>query len=116
MLTLVNALYLKVSWERCSTDGTDEDHDFTRLDGSTVAVPLMVGNPTAPPGDGWVGASKRYVGGLAVQFVLPDEGRFDEVAAASATRSPCSPRTARRRLAVGPTVRDPPPAGALRRP
>ena len=32
-------------------------------------------------GDGWVGATKDYVGGLAAQFVLPDEGRFDEVAA-----------------------------------
>ena len=29
---------------------------------------------------GWVGASKTLVGGLAVQFVLPDEGRFEEVA------------------------------------
>ena len=32
-------------------------------------------------GDGWVAATKPYVGQLAAQFILPDEGRFDEVAA-----------------------------------
>ncbi len=31
-------------------------------------------------GDGWVGATKSYVGGLSAQFILPDEGRFDEIA------------------------------------
>src|SRR4029077_15966728 len=31
-------------------------------------------------GDGWVAASKAYVGDLAVEFVLPDAGRFDDVA------------------------------------
>jgi len=32
-------------------------------------------------GDHWVAATKSYVGGLAAQFILPDEGHFDEVAA-----------------------------------
>jgi serpin B len=31
-------------------------------------------------GDGWVAATKSYVGGLATQFILPDKGRFDDVA------------------------------------
>lgn len=83
VLTLVNALYLKVSWQTVfEVESTEEDHDFTRLDGSTVSVPLMSGEADASAqGDGWVGASKSYVGGLTAQFVLPDDGRFDEVAA-----------------------------------
>jgi len=83
VLTLVNALYLKVSWQTVfEVEATDEDHDFTRLDGSTVTVPLMAGEADATAqGDGWVGASKSYIGGLAAQFVLPDDGRFAEVAA-----------------------------------
>lgn len=83
VLTLVNALYLKVSWQTVFEKGaTEADHDFTRLDGSTVSVPLMAGEADASAqGDGWVGASKAYVGGLTAQFVLPDDGRFGEVAA-----------------------------------
>jgi serpin B len=32
-------------------------------------------------GDGWVAASKQLVGNVRLDVVLPDEGRFDEVAA-----------------------------------
>ena len=82
VLTLVNALYLKVSWETAFEAERTEDDEFTRLDGSTVTVPLMRGPAdSTAQGDGWVGASKTYVGHLVAQFVLPDEGRFDEVAA-----------------------------------
>jgi serpin B len=31
-------------------------------------------------GDGWIGATRSYVGELTAQFILPDEGRFDEIA------------------------------------
>ncbi len=79
-LTLVNALYLKVSWQTAFRRERSEDHDFTRLDGSTARVPLMRGHADATArGDGWVGATKAYVGHLEAQIVLPDEGRFDEV-------------------------------------
>jgi serpin B len=83
VLTLVNALYLRASWETVfEVDATEADHAFTRPDGSTVAVPLMVGEADgSAQGDGWVGATKSYVGGLAIEFVLPDEGRFADVSA-----------------------------------
>lgn len=82
VLTLVNALYLKVSWETAFKAERTEDHSFTRLDGTTVSVPLMQGSAdTTAQGEGWVGASKTYVGRVVAQFVLPDEGRFDDVVA-----------------------------------
>lgn len=82
VLTLVNALYLKASWQTTFDEAETHDADFTRLDGSEVTVPLMEGEAGATArGDRWIGASKPYVGGLQVQFVLPDDGRFAEVAA-----------------------------------
>jgi serine protease inhibitor len=81
VLALVNALYLRASWTTSfEADDTEED-DFTRLDGSPVTVPLMHGTSGgSAAGDGWVAARKDLTGGLAAEFVLPDDGRFDEVA------------------------------------
>jgi serpin B len=82
VLTLVNALYLTASWFTPFEESETEDGPFTLADGSEVTVPLMHGGSNGSTrGDGWVGASKDLTGGLAVQFVLPDEGRFDDVAA-----------------------------------
>jgi serpin B len=83
VLTLVNALYFKASWRQpFDESSTERHHRFTRLDGSTVDVALMRGNAEgSAKGDGWVAASVPYVGGLALQVVLPDQGRFGEVAA-----------------------------------
>lgn len=82
VLALVNALYLNASWlDPFPADQTADDA-FTRLDGSVVTMPLMHGSGDGSAGgDGWVAATKAYVGGLAAQFVLPDDGRFEEVAA-----------------------------------
>jgi len=82
VLALVNALYLKASWmEKFEADAT-ADEAFTRADGTEVTVPVMHGASAASSqGEGWRGAEKPYVGGLVAQFVLPDEGRFDDVAA-----------------------------------
>jgi serpin B len=81
VLTLVNALYLKASWLEPFAPEATAEGTFTLADGSQVTVPLMHGSSdSATRGDGWVAATKGYVGGLAIQFVLPDEGRFDEVA------------------------------------
>jgi serpin B len=58
------------------------DHTFIMLDDSTMNVSMMNGSgDTSGRGNGWVGATKQYVGGLTAQFILPDHGRFDEVAA-----------------------------------
>ncbi len=82
VLALVNALYLNASWQQTFDEADTEDGPFTTADGSEVTVPLMHGfSDGSAAGDGWVGATKAYVGGLQAQFVLPDEGRFDEVAA-----------------------------------
>lgn len=81
VLALVNALYLKASWLGTFDGKNTTDEPFTRLDGTDVTVPLMRGSGSSSArGDGWVGATKPTVGGLAVQFILPDEGRFPEVA------------------------------------
>lgn len=81
VFALVNALYLKASWLHVFDADATADDTFTRLDGSEVTVPLMHGfGDSSARGDGWVAATKSYVGGLTAQFVLPDDGRFDEVA------------------------------------
>ena len=81
MLALVNALYLKASWVTTFEEAATADTTFTRLDGATLTVPMMHGlGDSSASGDGWVGATKNYTGGLAAQFILPDEGRFDEIA------------------------------------
>ena len=57
------------------------DDDFTLLDGSAVTVPLMHGRSNrSGQGDGWVAATKHLVGNIDVEVVLPDDGRFDDVA------------------------------------
>ncbi len=82
VLALVNALYLKASWLQSFEKTLTADEAFTRLDGTDVKVPMMHGrSDSSASGDGWIGATKSYVGGLSAQFILPDEGRFDEVAA-----------------------------------
>lgn len=81
VLALVNALLLQVSWENEFAVGQTVDDEFTRLDGSTVTIPMMHGGSSrSGRGDGWVGASKVMVGGLRFEVVLPDDGRFDEIA------------------------------------
>lgn len=81
VLALVNALYLNASWLDAFDRTLTEDGDFTRLDGRTLEVPMMHGRSgTSARGDGWVAATKPYVGGLSAQFILPDPGRFDEIA------------------------------------
>jgi serpin B len=82
VFALVNALYLKASWLSPFDKSATRDEPFTRLDGREVTVPMMHDRSDASArGDGWIAAQKRYVGDLAVQFILPDEGRFDDVAA-----------------------------------
>jgi len=81
VLALVNALYLKASWLEPFDEGQTIDGVFTLLDGNEVEVPLMQGSgDSSSRGQGWVGATKNYTSGLSIQFILPDEGRFEQVA------------------------------------
>jgi serpin B len=82
VLALINALYFKGSWLSPFEEAETVTDRFTRLDGTTVEVDLMqgIGNSSAA-GDGWIGATKSYTGDLEAQFILPDDGRFDEIAA-----------------------------------
>lgn len=81
ILALVNALYLHASWFDPFDPAETVDQEFTRRDGTEVTVPMMHGHgDQSAEGDGWVGATKIYTGGLAAQFILPDEGRFGEIA------------------------------------
>lgn len=81
VFALVNALYMNASWlEPFPLAGT-RNESFTLLDGTDIEVPMMRDQSgSSSSGDGWVGATKAYTGGLYIQFVLPDEGRFDEIA------------------------------------
>lgn len=82
VLALVNALLLQASWQsEFDAARTVDDATFTLVDGTRVTVPMMHGgSDRSASGDGWVGASKQLVGGLRFEVVLPDEGRFDEIA------------------------------------
>ena len=81
VFALVNALYLKASWLDTFDEAATGDQTFTTLDGTDVTVPMMNGTSgSSARGDGWIGATRSYVGGLSAQFIVPDDGRFDEVA------------------------------------
>ncbi|MDJ0770902.1 MAG: serpin family protein [Ilumatobacter sp.] len=82
VLALVNALLLCASWQNEFDADATADDEFARIDGSTITVPFMDGaGDVSGRGDGWVAATKRLVGNVSLQVVLPDEGRFDDVAA-----------------------------------
>ena len=75
-LTLVNAIYLKAAWLSPFTKAATDPGPFTRLDGSSVEVPLMHGGGPLPyaSGDGWQAVELPYVGGsLAMTVIVPDD-------------------------------------------
>jgi serine protease inhibitor len=83
-LALVNAIYLKAPWARPFDVEQTTTERFTRIDGSTLEVPMMHGRDgVCATGDGWQAARLAYVGnGLSMTVVVPDdletfEGRFD---------------------------------------
>jgi serpin B len=81
VLALVNALYMKASWIETFSEAATAQETFTGLDGVKQTVPMMHGGSgSSAKGDGWIGATKSYTGGLTAQFILPDQGRFDEIA------------------------------------
>ena len=88
LLVLTNTVYLFADWALPFSSEATADGAFTRLDGTTATVPFM--NQLLPAayaaGDGWQAIDLGYAGGeVAMLLVLPDAGRFDEAAGASAT-------------------------------
>ena len=75
-LVLVNAIYLKAAWQTPFEDGATAPAPFTRLDGSTVQVPMMHLGGELPyaTGTGWRAVELPYVGGkLSMLVIVPDD-------------------------------------------
>jgi serpin B len=75
-LVLVNAIYLKAPWTWPFQPEATSAGPFTRLDGSTVNVPMMSQTNPFPfsQGDGWRAVELPYVDGkLALTLILPDD-------------------------------------------
>lgn len=75
-LTLVNAIYLKAAWLTPFTEDASKPGPFTRLDGSTVEVPMMRAGESLgySSGQGWQAVELPYVGGsLALTVIVPDD-------------------------------------------
>ncbi len=80
-LVLVNALHLDSDWSFPFLKGDTTDDEFFLLDGSSVEVPMMAGEADVTAGgSSWVGARKRLMGDLYFDVILPQEGRFEDVA------------------------------------
>jgi serpin B len=81
-IVLVNAIYLKAAWQTPFDDGATAPAPFTRLDGSTVSVPMMHLGGELPfaSGTGWQAVELPYVGGkLSMVVVVPDDlGAFEK--------------------------------------
>lgn len=83
-LVLTNALYFYGSWDSPFLRETTKDAPFHAA-GGDVTVPFMSQRTVLPyaEGDGYVAASLPYDGHqLAMTFVVPDEGRFEQVRSA----------------------------------
>lgn len=89
-LELVNALYLKASWQK-QFDAPSSPRGFTTAAGETVRVPYMTAKSRMPvaTGDKWQSVTIPYVGGgLAMTIVLPEAGAFDTIRKTLATVLP----------------------------
>lgn len=85
VLVLVNALYLQADWARPFGKYPTEDAEFTRLDGSTVTVPLMheleLDGPAVVTQD-YAATHIPYEGdALSMLVIVPAAGRYDEMEA-----------------------------------
>jgi serpin B len=83
VLVLVNALYLEADWALPFGKYPTSDADFTRMDGSTVTVPLMHELELSGPAvqaDDYAATELPYEDGeLSMLLIVPEEGRFAEV-------------------------------------
>jgi serpin B len=75
-LVLVNAIYLKAAWQMPFGDGTTASAPFTRLDGSSVEIPMMHSSWEQPyaASESWQAVELPYVGGkLSMLVIVPDD-------------------------------------------
>ncbi len=84
-LVLTNAIYFNGKWVLPFEKDSTHDGPFNRLDGSEVTVPMM--SQTAgldyAAGDGYQAIELPYRdSNMAMLFVLPEVGRFEEIEAA----------------------------------
>ena len=83
-LVLTNAIYFKAPWASPFDEAATHDGDFTLLDGSTTAVPLMSteGSFAMQEGDGWQAVELAYADDqLEMLLVVPDADRFADIEA-----------------------------------
>lgn len=81
-MALVNAIYFKADWLDPFNADSTQDAPFHLLDGSEVTVPMMYQDTFIPhaTGAGWQAIELAYQGGTAaMDIIVPDEGRFEEV-------------------------------------
>lgn len=108
-MVLVNALYLKASWDRPMLPA--EQSNFTTTAGRQIKTDMMSGSATGVVGDGWTSASIPYLGDRArMTLLVPDSGHFDATVAsldgtmmAAATRSGTALRLTMPKFAVSST-------------
>lgn len=85
VLVLVNALYLQADWARPFGKYPTTSEPFTRLDGSTVAVPLMHELELRGPAvstDRYAATEVPYVGDeLSMLVIVPTAGNYDAIEA-----------------------------------
>jgi serpin B len=83
---LVNAVYYEADWDEPFDEDRTEDDDFTRLDGTTVTVPMMtVGGIPGPAAitDDYEAVVLSYADrDYQMLLVVPTEGHYAEVEAA----------------------------------
>jgi serpin B len=89
-LVLTNAIYFNGKWVLPFEKDSTRDGPFTRLDGSEVSVPMM--SQTArfdyTAGDGYQAIELPYRdSNMAMLFVLPKAGRFEEMEATLSSSS-----------------------------
>jgi serpin B len=85
VLVLVNALYFEADWARPFGKYPTEPATFTRLDGSTVTVPLMHELELTGPAvtaDDYTATELPYEGGeLSMLIIVPETDSYDQVQA-----------------------------------
>jgi serpin B len=83
VLVLVNALYLEADWARPFGKYPTAPATFTRLDGSTVTVPLMHELELSGPAvatDDYTATELPYEGGeLSMLIIVPETGSYEQV-------------------------------------